>query len=240
VPASSRLRCHTRCATSSPPRRAECVDLGSEPARERSGTGVDPSLLTTRRRSGGEGAPRSGLDPARTARLDKAGTPTSPAWPARRGWDHPRTSRGTARTVEAVVQHRRGPAARGARPEPLPRGHPVGEATGFDSRRLLVVSSELRETSGSYGGARSIHANGATPSCRGCERWPCGSGHGSASVCASWPASRRTRGRRRAPRGNSMVSSVLCGWTLAVDDSQLQRLRKATPLDPQTCNLFLE
>ena len=115
-PASSRLRCHTRWATSNPPPRAECVDLGSGPAREKPGTGVDPSVVTTRRRSSGEGLPRSGLHPDRTARLDKAGTPTSPAWPARREWDHPRTSSGTARTVEAVVQHHRAPAGSGTRP----------------------------------------------------------------------------------------------------------------------------
>jgi hypothetical protein len=140
VPASSRLRCHTRCATSDPPRRAERVDLGSEPARDEPGIGVDPSVLTARRRSGGEGVPRSRVDSDRTARLDTAGTPTSPAGPARRGWDHRRTSSGTARTVEAVVQRRRAPAAGGARPEPPPPDHRAGEATGFDSRRLLWVS----------------------------------------------------------------------------------------------------
>jgi hypothetical protein len=134
-PASSRQCCQTRCATSNPPLWAECVDLGSEPAREQPGTGVDPSVVTTRGLSSGEGSPRSGLHPDRTVRLDKAGTPTSPALPARREWDHPRTSSGTARTVEAVVQHGRAPAGSGTRPvraSRLPIAEP--EANADDDR----------------------------------------------------------------------------------------------------------
>jgi hypothetical protein len=130
---SSRLRCHTRCANSVSPRRGGCVDLGSEPARDPPVAAVDASVSPPCCRCGVGVVTRSGLGRGRTERLDKAGRPTSPVWPAGGRRDRRRTPRGSVRIAEGVVQRCRMPAGGCARRQLFPR-RPAGEV-GLDPSR---------------------------------------------------------------------------------------------------------